>query len=254
MSWAHAGTAVLAAFLASLVEFVEALTIVLAVGAIRGWRSALTGAAAGVVALAVLLILFGPALQRVPLSTLQLVIGTLLLLFGTRWLRKAILRSAGAIGMHDEALIYARETTMLRDGAAASGTRLDVIAVATSFKAVILEGLEVVFIVIATGAGGMLLPATLGAAAAGAIVILAGVALHRPLAAVPENTLKFSVGVLLSAFGVFWIGEGLKFPWPDADVSLIALVLGFLAISWLAVVLARRAARAGRDLTPAGAQ
>ncbi|MDQ6924838.1 MAG: hypothetical protein M3154_01195 [Candidatus Eremiobacteraeota bacterium] len=250
MSWAHAGTAVTAAFLASLVEFVEALTIVLAVGTVRGWRSALTGAAAGAVFLAVLGIAFGPALQRVPLTTLQVVVGTLLLLFGMRWLRKAILRSAGVIGLHDEAAIYAREAASLeRDGSiqqsASARTQTDV-AVATAFKAVTLEGLEVIFIVIATGAGGMLLPAALGATAAGVLVILVGLALRQPLARVPENTLKFAVGVLLSAFGVFWIGEGLHFPWVGDDLALVALVIAFLAISAVAILAAKGAAGAGR--------
>ncbi len=247
MSWAHAGTAVTAAFLASLVEFVEALTIVLAVGTVRGWRAALTGAAAGAIFLAVLGVAFGPALQRVPLTTLQLVVGTLLLLFGMRWLRKAILRSAGVIGLHDEAAIFAREAASLeRAGSASVPTRLDFVAVATAFKTVTLEGLEVIFIVIATGAGGLLLPAALGATAAGGLVILVGLALRRPLARVPENTLKFAVGVLLSAFGVFWIGEGLRFPWVGADLALVALVAAFLAVSAAAVRAVRSAAGAGR--------
>lgn len=246
MNWAHAGTAVLAAFLASLVEFVEALTIVLAVGTTRGWRSALIGSAAGVGLLALLVILFGPALQRIPLTTLQLVIGVLLLLFGMRWLRKAILRSAGIIGLHDEAAIYQRETATLQrgtDNAVVSKRQgLDGLAFVTSFKAVALEGLEVIFIVIATGAGGMLIPAAAGAAVAGILVILTGIALRRPLARVPENTLKFAVGVLLSAFGVFWIGEGLGFRWLGEDLSLLGLVIGFLAIAALSVMAAKKGA------------
>lgn len=252
MNWAHAGTAILAAFLASLVEFVEALTIVLAVGTVRGWRSALIGTAAGAVFLSLLVILFGPALQRVPITTLQLVVGALLLLFGMRWLRKAILRSAGVIGLHDETAIYAKETAALaRNGASnsvgsANATpRMDKIAVATAFKAVTLEGLEVIFIVIATGAGGMLIEASLGAAVAGVLVILTGLALHKPLARVPENTLKFCVGVLLSAFGVFWIGEGLAFPWPGEDLALIALIVAFLLVSALSIVSAKRIAERG---------
>ncbi|MDQ6888565.1 MAG: TMEM165/GDT1 family protein [Gemmatimonadota bacterium] len=245
MSWAHAGTAVTAAFLASLVEFVEALTIVLAVGTIRGWRSALVGTAAGAGLLALLVIGFGPALQRVPLTTLQLVVGVLLLLFGMRWLRKAILRSAGVVGLHDEAAIYARETAQLQQEARTAWyAGLDGVAVATSFKAVTLEGLEVIFIVIATGAGGMLIAASVGAAVAGVLVIGVGVALRQPLARVPENTLKFAVGVLLSAFGVFWIGEGLGFPWPGEDLALVGLVVGFLAVSALGVWAARRNATA----------
>ncbi len=243
MSWAHGGTAVVAAFLASLVEFVEALTIVLAVGTIRGWRSSLIGAVAGVLFLSLLVILFGPALQHIPLTTLQLIVGILLLLFGMRWLRKAILRAAGVIGLHDETAIYAKETALLSSEYPAPATaraRLDAVAVATSFKAVSLEGLEVIFIVIATGVGGMLVPASLGAAAAGVLVVIVGLVVRRPLARVPENTLKFAVGVLLSAFGVFWIGEGLRFPWLGEDLALLALIAGFLAASAVAVRFAKR--------------
>ena len=243
MNWAHAGTAILAAFLASLVEFVEALTIVLAVGTTRGWRSALTGAAAGTAFLAVLTLAFGPALQRIPITSLQLVVGILLLFFGMRWLRKAVLRSAGVIGLHDETAIFARETASLAASAGQSARALhamDRVAFLTSFKAVTLEGLEVIFIVIATGVGGQLAAAALGALLAGVLVILAGVALRRPLARVPENTLKYAVGVLLSAFGVFWIGEGFRYAWPGEDLALVALIVGFLAASLVGVALARR--------------
>jgi len=223
----------LASFLASLVEFVEALTIVLAVGTVRGWRPALLGTAGGVAFLTVLVVGFGPALQRVPITTLQLVVGVLLLLFGMRWLRKAVLRSAGIIGMHDEEAIYQREKKELEQQGAVRA-KLDWVALVTTFKAVTLEGLEVVFIVIATGAiGHMLIPASIGAAAAGVVVISLGVALHKPLAKVPENTLKYAVGVLLSSFGVFWVGEGLKFPWPGDDLSLFGLAGGFLAFALL---------------------
>jgi Ca2+/H+ antiporter, TMEM165/GDT1 family len=241
MSWAHGGTAVLAAFLASLVEFVEALTIVLAVGTVRGWRSSLIGTIAGVVFLALLVALFGPALQHIPLTTLQLFVGILLLLFGMRWLRKAILRAAGVIGLRDESAIYAKETILLASEAPASArARFDAVAVATSFKAVCLEGLEVIFIVIATGIGGMLVPAIIGAAAAGVLVIIIGLVVRKPLARVPENTLKFTVGILLSAFGVFWIGEGLRFPWLGEDLALVGLIAGFLAASTISVRLAKR--------------
>jgi uncharacterized membrane protein len=240
MNWAHAGTAVSAAFLASLVEFAEALTVVLAVGTIRGWRSALIGVVSAVGVLGLLVALFGPALQRIPLRTLQLVIGALLLLFGMRWLRKAILRSAGVVGLHDETAIYAKETADLQQVAPRPRTGPDWVAVVTSLKAVMLEGLEVIFIVIATGAGGMLLPAALGAVAAGFLVIILGFALRRPLARVPENMLKFAVGILLSAFGVFWVGEGLSFPWWGDDLALLALIAGFLLVSAVAIFAAKR--------------
>ena len=246
--WAHIGAAMTASFLASLVEFVEALTIVLAVGTVRGWKPALIGTAAGVLLLTVLVLAFGPALQRVPITTLQLVVGVLLLLFGMRWLRKAVLRSAGVIGLHDEEAIYAKQISALRADGIPPTARLDKVAVAATFKAVSLEGLEVVFIVIATGAAGhTLVPAILGAAAAGILVILMGVALRHPLTRVPENTLKYAVGILLSAFGVFWVGEGLRLGWPGEDLSLLGLAAGFLAVSVLLVQIARRlAGRAAR--------
>lgn len=254
-SWSHIGTSVLASFLASLVEFVEALTIVLAVGTVRGWRPALLGVAAGTVFLALLVLAFGPALQHIPITVLQLVVGILLLLFGIRWLRKAILRAAGIIGLHDEDAIYARETAELQHEGTPAAASLDWIAIATTFKAVVLEGLEVVFIVIATGAiGNMLLPACAGAAAAGVVVLLLGIALHKPLSRVPENTLKFAVGVLLSSFGVFWVGEGLRVSWPGEDLSLFGLVAGFLAASALGVLLAKRAYSMPATPHPAASQ
>ena len=241
MSWAHVGTVILAAFLASLVEFVEALTIVLAVGTTRGWRSALIGAGAGALFLTGLTLALGPALQRIPLTALQLTVGVLLLLFGMRWLRKAILRAAGVIPLHDEATAFAKETAELRAQARRNEARLNWIAAFTTFKAVLLEGLEVVFIVIALGAGrGMLVPASVGAAAACLAVAGIGLVVHRPLARVPENTLKFAVGVMLSAFGVFWTGEGLGVPWPGGDFAIVGFAAMFLAVSSAAIVLARR--------------
>jgi uncharacterized membrane protein len=230
-----------AAFLASLVEAVEALTIVLAVATVRGWRPAGLGALAGLAVLALVVVVLGPLLGHVPLRLLQLVIGVLLLLFGMRWLRKAILRAAGVIPLHDEATAFATETAELREQARRNEARLDWIAALTTFKAVLLEGLEVVFIVIALGAGrGMLVAASAGAVAACLLVALVGLIVHRPLARVPENTLKFAVGIMLSAFGVFWTGEGLGVAWPGADLAIIAFAAIFLAVSGAAVALARR--------------
>jgi uncharacterized membrane protein len=241
----HAGSAVLAAFLASLVEFVEALTIVLAVGTVRGWRPALLGTFAGTVLLVLLVVLLGPLLATLPITWLQLAIGILLLLFGMRWLRKAILRAAGVIALHDEDLIYDQETALLRRADTSAGV-WDTIGVITTFKAVVLEGLEVVFIVIALGAAGdTLLPAAAGAAAALLAVIVLGLTVHRPLARVPENTLKFSVGILLSAFGVFWVGEGLGFEWPGDDLAILGLIAGFLAVGLGTVPFARRLSNSG---------
>ena len=241
----HGFPSLLAAFLASLVEFVEALTVVLAVGVTRGWRGALTGAALALGLLALLVLVFGPGLARIPLHDLQLVVGVLLLLFGLRWLRKAILRSAGNIPLHDEAAAYAKSTASLRLAARQEGG-WDRVAVTTSFQIVMLEGVEVVFIVIALGAaGGLLLPATVGALAALVVVVLLGAALHAPLARVPENALKFVVGCLLSGFGTFWVGEAIGVAWPGADWSILALVAGFLGLA-LALVRLKRGARAGQ--------
>jgi uncharacterized membrane protein len=244
MTWLHAGTAFVAAFLASLVECVEALTIVLAVGTTRGWRPALLGAAASAIFLVILVAIFGPALGRVPIATLQLIVGILLLLFGIRWLRKAILRAAGVIASHDEAKIYEKETALMRESGAPTRSSFDTIAFLACFKAVALEGLEVSFTVIAIGAGGSLLVASLGAALAAVLVILLGFALHRPLSRVPENTLKFAVGIMLTAFGTFWIGEGLALPWPGEDLALVAMIALLLLFSALGVRLARARGRA----------
>ena len=242
MTWtAAASAAVLAAFLSSLVEAVEALTIVLSVATVRGWKPAGIGALAGVGTLALIVLLLGPLLDRVPLHGLQLVIGILLLLFGMRWLRKAILRAAGVIPLHDETAIFAAETAALRQHAKEHATRLDWLAGLASYKAMLLEGLEVVFIVIAVGAGrGLLVPASIGALAACALVAVVGLVVHRPLARVPENALKFTVGVMLSAFGLFWTGEGLGVSWPGADLIILAFAALLLLVAALAVVVLRR--------------
>jgi Ca2+/H+ antiporter, TMEM165/GDT1 family len=253
LNWAHAGPTVVAAFLASLVEFVEALTVVLAVGTVRGWRHALAGAALGVLLLAGLVSGLGPAVQRVPLDMLQLIVGALLLLFGLRWLRKAILRSGGVIALHDEAAAYAKETEALRRAAPAAQGGWDRVAVAAAFQIVVLEGVEVVFIVIAVGAaGGLVIPAVFGAVAAFVVVLALGLLLHRPLAQIPENLLKFAVGILLSAFGTFWVVEGIGLAWPAADWSILVLIAGYLALG-VGLVPAVRAVSAppGPTLSPA---
>ena len=241
-NWLHAGPTLLASFLASFVEFVEALTVVLAVGTVRGWRDALGGSGAALVALLVIIAVLGPALTLIPLESVQLVVGGLLLLFGMRWLRKAVLRAAGIIALHDEAEAFAKESAELRGLHIVHGG-WDKVAFAASFKITMLEGIEVVFIVVAMGAGGagLLLPASLGALAALALVVALGVLVHRPLATIPENTLKFVVGVLLSAFGTFWVGEGFGVAWPGEDWSILGLIAGFLGVAWIAVALCRRA-------------
>ena len=242
MDWAHVGPTIAAAFLASLVEFVEALTVVLAVGVTRGWRGALSGSGVAMLVLLAIIAVLGPALTRIPLDKVQLLVGAALLLFGMRWLRKAILRAAGIIPLHDETAEFAEQTASLqRSGPIGRG--LDKIGFAAAFKITMLEGIEVVFIVIAIGAGraGLLVPACLGALAALLVVLALGLIVHRPLARIPENTLKFAVGVLLSAFGTFWFGEGIGVDWPGKDWSIPALIAVFAAAAILTIPLCRRA-------------
>jgi Ca2+/H+ antiporter, TMEM165/GDT1 family len=249
INWAHGGPSMLAAFLASLVEFIEALTIVLAVGAVRGWRGALGGTGVALLVLLAIVVILGPALTQIPRDVVQLGVGALLLLFGMRWLRKAILRAARIIPLHDETAAYDREVSSLRGlGGIAKGW--DRIAVAISFKITMLEGIEVVFIVIAVGAtgNGLLLPASVGALAALVLVVALGLVLHRPVAMIPENTLKFLVGVLTTAFGTFSVGEGMGQAWPGGDLAIPALNAGFLAAALIAVRLCR--ARAGAPVAP----
>ena len=221
-----------AAFAASFVEAVEALTIVLAVGLARGWRPALTGAAAALAALTLIVAALGPLMGRVPIRALQGVVGVLLLLFGLRWLRKAILRSIGIVALHDEDAAFARETREMTEAERRHASGFDWIAGVTSFKAVLLEGIEVVFIVIAVGAArGLIWLASAGALAACVAVTAIGVAIHRPLASVPENALKFVVGVMLSAFGLFWTGESLGVEWPGGDAAILAFAAMFLVVA-----------------------
>jgi Ca2+/H+ antiporter, TMEM165/GDT1 family len=240
VNWAHAWPSVTAAFLASLVEFVEALTVVLAVGTVRGWRGAFAGSGAALLLLLLIVVILGPALTQIPLGLIQLVVGILLLLFGMRWLRKAILRAAGVIPLHDENAAFAAQAEALRGGSRERG--LDRIAVLTAFKITMLEGIEVVFIVVAVGSAGagLLIPASVGALAALLVVVLFGMVVHKPISTMPENTLKFIVGVLLSAFGCFWFGEGVGIAWPGGDWSLLGLIAAFLITALIGVSLSRQ--------------
>jgi uncharacterized membrane protein len=228
---------VLSAFLASAVEMVEALTIVLAAGLTRGWRSSLTGVAAATIALAVVVAALGPALTLVPIDTLRLVVGALLLTFGLQWLRKAILRASGLKALHDEDAIFATE---LRDAETAPRIEragLDWYGFTLSFKGVFLEGLEVAFIVLTfCSTQGSIPLAAAGAAVAVVLVAAVGVAARAPLARVPENTMKFSVGVMLTTFGIFWAAEGAGADWPGGDASILG-VLAFVVV-WSAVLVA----------------
>ncbi len=230
---------VTASFLGSFVEVVEAFTIILAVGVTQSWRPAFIGTGLALAVLAVLVLVFGPVLSLVPIEMLQFVIGTLLILFGLRWLRKAILRASGFIALHDEEKAFAAETDILRRQAV--DRRANFLAGTAAFKAVLLEGVEVVFIVIATGAGqGMIGYASIGAFAACLLVLVIGLFVHKPLSSVPENSLKFVVGLLLSAFGIFWVGEGIGAKWPGTDLSLLP-IFGVLALfSFIAVRMLRQ--------------
>ena len=245
-----------AVFLASAVEVVEAFTIVLAMGVSRGWRSALAGTGAALVTLSMLTIALGVALHNyINASLLQFIVGTLLLVFGLQWLRKAILRSAGLKSLHDEDQIFAKELAAARTAESEQRWGIDGFGFVVSFKGVLLEGLEVVFIVITFGLGaahrgipGAMWIASVGAVVAAAAVIVAGVIVRRPLAMVPENTMKYVVGLLLSSFGVFWVVEGIGFfgplgkslVWPGELLALGVILLGWFIISRVIVFALRR--------------
>ncbi|TMC52775.1 MAG: hypothetical protein E6J19_15610 [Chloroflexi bacterium] len=228
-------------FIASAVEFVEATTIVLAVGLTRGWRAPLAGTALAALTLAIIVATLGVALVNyVPEHLLLGIVGTLLLLFGLRWLRKAVLRFAGIVALHDEEEIYRREVAELRSQGLKK-TEWDWIGMIVAYKAVLLEGTEVAFIVISFGAKGVsaMTAAIWGAVAAGVIVTAVAAALRHPLTAVPENWMKFGVGAMLTSFGIFWFGEGVGAEWPG-DAASIPVILGtILVASWAAVQLLR---------------
>ena len=215
---------VVSVFLACTVEAVEALTIILAVGITRSWSSSLSGAGVAVLVLAAVIAALGPALTQLPINTLRVVVGGLLLIFGLQWLRKAILRAAGLKALHDEAATFAQETEAAR-AAGRHQQSFDGYSFLISFKGVLLEGLEVAFIALTFGANQHRIG--LAAAAAGAAVLLVaiiGVLVHRPLTRVPENAMKFSVGVMLTSFGTFWGAEGAGASWPGGDAALLVIV------------------------------
>jgi uncharacterized membrane protein len=231
---------VVAVFLACAVEAVEAATIVVAVGVTRGWRGALLGVGAGLLALALVAAVLGPALTAIPLSALRLAVGGLLLVFGLGWLRKAILRAAGLRALHDEEQSFHAQREAAREAAVAAG-RLDTYGFTVSFKGVLLEGLEVVFIVITFGANqGRIGLAAIGAGAAVLLVLGTVVIVRAPLSRVPENTMKFAVGGLLTSFGTFWGAEGAGVEWPGGDIALAVLIPATLLLSAAMVAALRR--------------
>jgi uncharacterized membrane protein len=242
---------VLAVFLACVVEAVEALTIVLAAGVTRGWRSPMVGVGAALVTLAVVVAALGPAISRIPIGAMQLVIGSLLLVFGLQWLRKAILRASGHKALHDEDRIYQQQVA----AAQAAGTErrafvTDWYGFTLAYKGVLLEGLEVAFIVVTFGSvQGQIAEASLGAIAAVVLVVAVGLLIRAPLARVPENTMKFVVGILLTSFGIFWGAEGAGASWPGADAALLVLIPAVLAVSLAYVALLRNERR---RMVPAG--
>jgi uncharacterized membrane protein len=245
MSGSEFGLA-LSVFVACAVEAVEALTIVLAVGQTRSWRSALTGVGAALVVLAVLTAALGPGLTVLPIGLLRVVVGGLLLVFGLQWLRKAILRASGLKARHDEAATFAAEMAAAQAAGRSADPGLDGYAFTIAFKGVLLEGLEVVFIVLTFGANQHNVGLAAAAAALAVLVVIAvGVAIHAPLARVPENTMKFAVGVMLTSFGMFWGAEGVGAHWPGSDTALLAIIPFTLIVSLLMVFSLRRSTGTG---------
>ncbi len=228
----------LAAFLASAVEGVEALTIVLAVGITRGWRSTLIGVAAASVALTVVVVVLGPALTVIPIRSLRLVVGGLLLVFGLQWLRKAILRASGFKALHDEDAIYRQEAAEALAAGAEERAGVDWYSFTVVFKGVLLEGLEVAFIVVTFGSNQGNVPLAAAAAVTAIIVVtIVGLRVRVPLARVPENTMKYAVGLLLTTFGTFWAAEGAGVNWPGSDAALLVLLVFYAAASWILIKL-----------------
>lgn len=239
-----------ASFLASMVEFVEAFTIVLVVGITINWKSSLLGTLYAVLALAILVAIFGVTLvQYIPIVLLRLIIGIILVMFGMKWLKKAIMRYSGRKAFHDEEAIYEEEMAMIRSRGESISQAINPFGVVTAFKSVLLEGLEVAFIIVTFGITGghsgttqsnSIMSAIIGATAAGIIVIGLGLLVRAPLTKIPENTLKFIVGIMLTSFGTFWGGEGLGVSWPGQDLMILVLVGIYLAFAFVAVQVLRQ--------------
>jgi uncharacterized membrane protein len=239
---------------------VEAVTIVLAVGVTRQWRSTLFGVAAALLTLFAIVVIFGAAIIAViPIESLRILIGGLLLIYGLQWLTKAILRAGGAKAKHDEAELYVQNVAALEADAPVAADKFDGVSFAVAFKGVFLEGLEVAFIVVTFGASaGSLGAAAAGAALAAAAVLVVAAFVRQPLTAVPENTLKFVVGLMLVTFGTFWAGEGMGIEWPGEDVAILAIFAGYLVLSIIAsrligrqiAMLARRSPIAASEPQP----
>jgi uncharacterized membrane protein len=237
------GVLFLAAFLACAVEAVEATTVVLAVGVTRGWGSSLRGLVAGLVVLAVIVAALGPAIAAIPLGPLRLIVGALLLVFGLGWLRKAILRASGVKSLRDEAALYEKRIAEAREAGKSGRSPLmggDPYSFTLAFKAVVLEGLEVAFIVVTFGANAKNVPlAALAAVAAIVAVVAVAMVVKGPLSRVPENSIKFVVGILLASFGTFWGGEGAGANWPGSDAALLAIIPAVALISLAMVAVLR---------------
>jgi uncharacterized membrane protein len=245
----------LSSFLASAVEFVEATTVVLAVGITRQWRSTLLGSGAAIVVLVAIVGLLGPAIGTlVPIEVLRLVVGSVLIVFGLQWLTKAILRAAGVRATRNELANFGRQVVALAGEPPIPAEGIDWVSFTVAFKGVLLEGLEVAFIVVTFGAAsGLLMPAAIGAILAGGLVVGLGTVLRRPLAGVPENQMKFGVGLMLVSFGTFWAGEGVGIDWIGSDLAILLLLAGYLLTSWLAVRLLAARLASGEEVAPARA-
>ena len=234
---------VFAAFLASAVEAVEALTVVLAAGTTRGWRSALVGAGAAILALAAVIAVLGPSLSSLPIDALRVFVGALLLVFGLQWLRKAILRAGGYEALRDEEALYRADLEKARLAEQGIRAGMDWYGFTLAFKGVFLEGLEVAFIVLTFGASHGNIPlAAAGAGIALLLVVIVGAVVHKPLSRVPENAMKFAVGLMLTTFGVFWSAEGAGVEWPGTDLAILG-ILAFLTLASLGLVAVLRRMR-----------